>query len=138
METKICRTCKKEKKIDEFSWRNKIKKQKHGECKDCYKITRKKSYENNKQYYLNKNKRRRLELKNWFDSYKKDKKCVFCGESESICLDFHHLDNSKKEYNVSNMNYSTYSIKTIKKEIDKCIIVCANCHRKLHAGIIHP
>lgn len=136
METKICRTCKIEKSIDDFLWRNKKKGLKHNECSLCYKITRKKSYDNNKEYYYNKNKVKRNKTSEWYEEFKKDKKCLFCDEDESVCLDFHHINDETKDFNLANMRYSTYSINKIKKEIDKCIIVCSNCHRKIHKGII--
>lgn len=54
--------------------------------------------------------------------------CVDCGYNESpYALQFDHIYNNKKE-NVSNLIRSDYSWKTIKEEIEKCEIVCANCH----------
>ena len=60
--------------------------------------------------------------------------CKFCSERTAICLDFHHLDPSIKEDNLSKM--SCVSINKLKEEIRKCIVVCSNCHRKLHANLI--
>lgn len=57
-------------------------------------------------------------------------KCQKCEENHISCLDFHHLDPKEKEGNISSM--VKYSLKKIKKEIEKCIILCSNCHRKLH------
>lgn len=45
--------------------------------------------------------------------------------------DFHHLDPSKKDFNISRKGY-TYSWDKVKKELDKCILLCSNCHRKRH------
>jgi transcription elongation factor Elf1 len=53
--------------------------------------------------------------------------CVDCGESNHIVLDFDHLSN--KKYNVSRMIHDGFSWAAIKKEIAKCEVVCANCHR---------
>ena len=64
-------------------------------------------------------------------------KCVKCGENHPACLEFHHNDPNKKEYNVSKIVNSTYSIKTILKEIKKCTVLCSNCHRKEHFKINH-
>ena len=45
-------------------------------------------------------------------------------------LEFHHVDPKQKDFHISkNMNKSWYKIKN---EIEKCILVCANCHRELH------
>ena len=53
--------------------------------------------------------------------------CTDCGESNPIVLDFDHL--KYKKYNVSRMIHDGFSWKAIKKEIEKCEVVCANCHR---------
>ena len=60
--------------------------------------------------------------------------CIVCGESEKACIDFHHLRD--KDMNVSQM-FKYGSIKKVKEEINKCVCLCANCHRKLHAGLIN-
>ena len=57
-----------------------------------------------------------------------------CGECHPACLDFHHKDEHKKQYQISYMARDLCSIKRIKLEIAKCIILCANCHRKYHAN----
>jgi hypothetical protein len=136
METKVCTTCKIEKPIEQFLWKNKEKGIRHYPCSECYKEIRKKSYEKNKEYYLNKNRKRKETNNDWYNEFKKGKKCHFCDESEPVCLDFHHLDGTTKEYNIGSMGYSTYSIDTIMKEVEKCVILCSNCHRKVHANIL--
>jgi len=60
-------------------------------------------------------------------------KCVRCGYDKYVgALDFHHLDPSKKEITIS--SYSR-GWKHIKAELDKCIILCANCHREEHKKV---
>lgn len=61
--------------------------------------------------------------------------CILCGENEIACLDFHHIDPETKEYSVSQL-LRTGSFSRAASEIEKCIVLCANCHRKLHAGVI--
>ena len=57
-------------------------------------------------------------------------KCVLCGYDKCIAaLDFHHLDPSTKE---SKNLGTTAGIEKQKAEADKCILVCANCHREIH------
>lgn len=63
--------------------------------------------------------------------YKVSKGCANCPEKHPACLEFHHLDPSKKEYNISGYRRRG-GLKYIQKEIDKCIVLCSNCHRKLH------
>ncbi len=72
----------------------------------------------------------RRRKKEWLDAQKVA--CKICGESRSACLDFHHRDASKKDADVS-VAIAHWSIKRLQKEIDKCDIICSNCHRVLHA-----
>lgn len=61
-------------------------------------------------------------------------KCVNCGYNRDIkALDFHHVDESTKLFGLSDRGM-TRSWKIIKEEIEKCILVCANCHREIHSG----
>lgn len=48
---------------------------------------------------------------------------------------FHHLDPNQKDFGIGSKGY-TRSFDKVKKELDKCICVCANCHREIHAGLI--
>ncbi len=136
MKTQTCSICNKEKNVEEFNFRNKEKNIRHYNCKDCVKISRKKSYNKNAEYYKDKSKRRRKEHANLYDEYKKTLSCKICGESESVCLDFHHIEPNEKEYNIALLKYSTGSFEKVKREIEKCVVLCANCQRKVHAGII--
>ena len=59
--------------------------------------------------------------------------CEMCGYGKcSEALEFHHISSSKKAFSISNKGY-TRSWKRVKEELDKCILLCANCHRELHA-----
>lgn len=61
-------------------------------------------------------------------------KCVICNYSKHpSVLDFHHKDPSKKELKISDQRNSSF--KKIKSELDKCVLVCANCHREIHIGL---
>lgn len=66
--------------------------------------------------------------KQYFDSYKRAKGCEFCGYSKcASALDFHHIGEGK-EFNISQCS----SLKKIKIEIMRCIVLCRNCHAELH------
>jgi len=54
-----------------------------------------------------------------------------CGENNYACLDFHH-NSGNKEKNISRMVNGSSSLQTIQNEMEKCIVVCSNCHRKIH------
>lgn len=66
----------------------------------------------------------------------KGNKCFCCNQSfpQSV-YDFHHLDPNKKDFGLGQKE-STIKWDIVKKEIDKCIMVCANCHRMIHSGEI--
>ena len=60
--------------------------------------------------------------------------CSLCGYNKCLsALEFHHRDPKQKDFGLSS---STKSIESIKRELDKCILVCANCHREIHQDII--
>jgi predicted HNH restriction endonuclease len=50
-----------------------------------------------------------------------------------LCFEFHH-DGEEKKYSISTLAQKGYAIETIKAEIAKCVVLCANCHRIRHAG----
>jgi len=70
--------------------------------------------------------------KAWYKDLMADKKCEMCGEDHPGVLDWHHKDPSTKRANIPTMISQNISIAAVVAEMDKCIIVCANCHRKIH------
>jgi len=65
--------------------------------------------------------------------YKKDKKCEICGYNKHTeILVFHHRNKEEKNEGVSVLMKTLKNLEIVKKEIDKCIILCPNCHRELH------
>ena len=61
-------------------------------------------------------------------------KCQVCGYNRCInALEFHHINPKEKDFTISG---GTKSFNTLKLEVDKCILVCSNCHREIHAGLI--
>lgn len=60
-------------------------------------------------------------------------KCMVCGFNKfPTALDFHHLDSETKEKNIAELFARNWSFEKMKQELDKCIILCSNCHRALH------
>jgi hypothetical protein len=58
--------------------------------------------------------------------------CVKCGYNKYLgALEFHHLDPSKKDFNPSKLKKYSFDDR-VKIELDKCILVCSNCHREIH------
>ena len=80
------------------------------------------------KFHVNK---RRKKLKVMAVEYKGGK-CSKCGYSRCIdAMEFHHSDPNKKDFGIAAMGY-TRSWDSVKAELDKCILVCANCHREIH------
>ncbi len=77
--------------------------------------------------------KRRQKQRLWMNEIKKKLKCSKCGESRTVCLDFHHTNPEEKEFNLAwCFGTTTGSKEKILKEISKCIVLCANCHRIEH------
>lgn len=89
-------------------------------------------YEKNKQRHIENVAARRKEVvtrvKKFVCDLKEKTPCADCGVNyPSYVMDFDHLDD--KSYAIANMIGHGYDIPAVQKEIDKCEIVCANCHR---------
>ena len=75
--------------------------------------------------------KRRRKIKEMSIEYKGGR-CEKCGYDKcNGALEFHHLDPEQKDFGIGNKGY-TRSWEKIKSELDKCIMVCANCHREIH------
>ena len=82
----------------------------------------------NKERYLERNKRYRLEIRQFIRQMKENAPCADCNQYYPYyVMDFDHLEN--KEQGI-NFLASTGRIGLLKKEVIKCEVVCANCHRK--------
>ncbi|MBT6690033.1 hypothetical protein HN903_04310 [archaeon] len=95
--------------------------------KEC----RRRWYAENKESEKAHIRKRKLEIKKWFLGYKAKLKCMKCGEKHVATIDFHH-NIGDKENGISKMVADGYSIERILRELKKCEVLCANCHRKVH------
>lgn len=117
METKICTKCNKELPIEEFNWRDKTRGIRRSECKYCHTEYMRKIYADKKETVSN---------------MKSQIKCSKCGESREYVLDFHHLNPDEKDDTVARMTSNYYRIDKVLNEINKCVVLCSNCHREFH------
>ncbi|MEX0594755.1 MAG: hypothetical protein WD157_01500 [Patescibacteria group bacterium] len=63
-------------------------------------------------------------------------KCQICGYNRcNGAMDFHHKDEKKKSFAIGEKGY-TRSWERVKQELDQCYLLCANCHREVHAGVL--
>jgi hypothetical protein len=93
---------------------------------------RRRWYQKNKEKAKDAVYRRREELWKWFKEYKLGLACIQCGENHPATLDFHHRDPDNKEATINRMLTNGRSKKAILQEIEKCDVLCANCHRIFH------
>ena len=93
--------------------------------KEEYKIKRKNDIVNNVISWRKDKKRKLVEYKGG--------KCERCGYDKCIdVFDFHHKDPTQKDFGIS---AKSYSYERLKKEVDKCMLVCKNCHTEIHYEI---
>ena len=71
---------------------------------------------------------RKVAIYNYIQNIKSQLSCVDCGQSHPATLHFHHQNPENKVFNISDAVYKGFSLDRIKKEISKCIVLCANCH----------
>lgn len=115
-EDKQCSKCKETKKLSDFYV--KTDGYPYCYCKTCM---------NSKRVeYMRKNKSDAIAYKGG--------RCEACGYNKhQDALEFHHKDPLKKDFSIS--RHRGASIDSIKSELDKCVLLCANCHRETHAGL---
>jgi predicted HNH restriction endonuclease len=89
-------------------------------------------YQKKKEYYKNKAKEREARLRIEFAEFKKTLACKECGENHPATLDFHHINPEDKDLAIADMIKRGWGIEKTKNELEKCIVLCSNCHRKLH------
>lgn len=131
---KVCKNCNFNLPIEMFPSSKGIKNN-HYLCIECKRLYDR-NYHNNrsefkkKQKQLHQDTRRKNKLE-LVRNYKSNLGCCKCGEKDYACLDFHHISDDK-EIDVGLAASRNWSIERLAQEIAKCIVICANCHRKLH------
>lgn len=107
---------------------------KNPRVKERYKKLRKIYIEKNKdKIKIRQSEYRRKMLEEFISTYKKGKCCAKCGYNKHPeILQFHHKDEKKKSFTIARKTISPSSMPLIKKEMDKCILLCPNCHRLIH------
>lgn len=85
-----------------------------------------------REHYREYCRNRRTRTNQWLKEYK-SRGCSVCGETFLECLDFHHRDPNTKSFDIGT-RASAMALKKVMAEVAKCDVICANCHRKLHAA----
>ena len=115
MDTKKCTQCGKDLPLTEYYSRGNGKLR--SECKKCHSNYVKNKYQ---------------ERKNLVNEIKASYNCMKCGESRIYTLDFHHKDPTIKDETIARMTSNRNKVEDIQKEIEKCVVLCSNCHREFH------
>jgi hypothetical protein len=123
---KVCTICKENKPLSEYHTRATGKP--YSSCKVCHRQYVKNHYVKNKQYYVDKAKKRNAETKQWVRDLKDSTPCKDCGEFKPYyVMHFDHLGLEKKLFNISS-NVTAVGRAKLQAEIDKCDLLCSNCH----------
>lgn len=140
MITRFCTKCKKEKGLSEFG---KDRKRSDGiacHCKECKRIEGRERYAKNPEPIRRRTKacrsRIRDDLRSYSDVVKQKYGCAFCAEKELCVLEYHH---KKERQYVGGRPVTHMALRgrgAMIKEMNKCVVLCANCHKKVHAGLL--
>lgn len=96
-------------------------------------LSQKEYYLKNKTRYQESTKRKRLRNQQFIADYKSTRSCSSCPENHPACLVFHHTSNDK-EGAIADVIYD-WGLERLKAEVAKCILLCSNCHAKLHYNL---
>lgn len=133
METQVCNCCQETKPIEEFSWRWKHLGQRQRTCRACQSKQKKAWYEKNKDFHKEKiyeNKQRNIETSRAYVwDFLLAHPCAECGETDPTVLEFDHVRGEKRA-EVTKLMRDGYTLKIIQEEIEKCVVLCANCHKR--------
>ena len=133
---KRCDHCKELKDIEEFNWRYKSLGIRHNTCRECMKWFNRRYFKGSAHEEHLKNVRERKQValevaRQYVQDYLSTHPCVQCGESDPRVLEFHHRNANEKDMDVAYAVGGGWSVARIQQEIDKCDVLCSNCHRKL-------
>ncbi len=113
--TKVCNRCGVEKLAEEFYFHKKNKRH-YSECIKCFNVRS-----------TTQQRKRKVQAVEY-----KGGRCKRCGyQGHVAAFDFHHLDRKKKSFEIG--LFKNRSFDRLKEELDKCILLCANCHREIEA-----
>lgn len=128
---KRCSRCGDTKPEADFMWRRKALGQRDSYCRRCRANYKQEHYAANKARYVKNasalNRKVAVQRTLWLLEYLADNPCTDCGETDPVVLEFDHLGD--KKFNISS-NFTWLAWDLICAEVEKCEVVCANCHRR--------
>lgn len=132
---KTCTKCGITKPLTEYYANKRGVHGKAAACKQCLTEVYAKHRRDNLEHYNQVRADLRHRNRTRYNEWKSQQCCLLCGEDELCCLDLHHLDPDSKEMNIGDVILHKPWDK-LKAELDKCVVLCSNCHRKVHANLI--
>jgi hypothetical protein len=126
-----CSRCGESKPAASFAWHRRELGQRQTYCRPCQAEYKRQYYLANRERHIAAATRRKdaliAERMRFLVDFLRERPCVDCGERDPVVLEFDHL--ADKAFNVS-AGLRTHKWETVLREIDKCDVVCANCHRR--------
>ena len=132
MDTKWCGAGQHEVATTNF-WKRRGKLQPN--CIDCQKAINKKRYEDNRTKHIRHVRQNIKQREQTFFEWKETLQCVRCDENYRQCLEFHHINPEEKDFAISGA-LSRTGWNNMIEEISKCVVLCGNCHTKVHGGAL--
>ena len=134
MTRKSCSKCGIEKNLSDFAVARDRKSGRYSQCKICRREAAALRYQDPEIASRRIRDKSRADRTTQLINEKKATGCELCDEKEVVCLDLHHRDPTQKDFQLSNSR--NMSEDRIRRELEKCAVLCANHHRKLHAGLV--
>jgi hypothetical protein len=138
---KKCSKCQKILPLEDFAKDSTRKNGRRSECKNCYNLRFRQYFadKNNMQKQIERVNKRKIKWKYKFDQHKIELGCKICGYNKCArALHFHHIDGSSdKNFILSKARSLHFSLEKIEKELEKCVVLCSNCHAEVHANLIN-
>lgn len=134
-EGKRCPRCELWKRFDQFAWRRKAAGIRQVYCRSCMAAYNRVHYRANKQLYIDRARRRTAAIVHeraaLLVEFFRTHPCLDCGETDPLVLEFDHI--GEKAFSIS-QGLRDRGWQRILEEIEKCEVVCANCHRRRTAS----
>lgn len=126
---RFCNHCKRTLSIESFQFKDKANGIRRTKCAECQNEYSRSHYINNKEYYLNRNRQQKKRNRQTVREYKENSPCTDCkGNFPYYVMEFDHREPELKSFNIGKTDWG--NMRPINAELEKCDLVCANCHKK--------